>query len=68
MTGWTEERRHRQAQCIRDWRPWTRSTGPRTEAGKARVARNADKGKGHAKMDRQAETELRALLAQFCRR
>jgi hypothetical protein len=29
---------------IKTWRPWERSTGPRTEAGKAVVAYNAWKG------------------------
>jgi hypothetical protein len=42
--GWTEARRRRQAALIRAWRPWTRSTGPRTAEGKAKVARNGYKG------------------------
>ena len=42
--GWTLERRARQAERIRTWRPWEQSTGPRTEGGKAVVARNAWKG------------------------
>ncbi len=42
--GWTPERRAQQAQAIRRWRPWDQSTGPRTVEGKARAARNADKG------------------------
>ena len=29
---------------IRTWRPWEQSTGPKTEAGKARAAHNAFKG------------------------
>ena len=44
--GWTLERRARQAKAIRRWRPWRRSTGPRTAEGKAGSARNADRG-GH---------------------
>ena len=44
MNGWNQERRQRQAALIRNWRPWKQSTGPKTEAGKARVARNAFKG------------------------
>jgi len=40
----TPERRARQAELIRTWRPWEKSTGPRTKAGKARVARNPWKG------------------------
>ena len=42
--GWTPERRARQAELIRTWRPWEKSTGPRTKAGKARAARNPWKG------------------------
>ena len=44
MNGWTPERRQRQAAAIQQWRPWERSTGPKTPAGKARVARNPYKG------------------------
>lgn len=42
--GWTLERRSRQAEMIRNWKPWERSTGPRTAEGKAVVARNGYKG------------------------
>ena len=38
--GWTPERRARQAARARLTQPWRHSTGPRTEAGKARVAMN----------------------------
>jgi hypothetical protein len=39
--AWTPERRARQSDLIRCVRPWSRSTGPRTAAGKARSSRNA---------------------------
>ena len=42
--GWTPERRARQAELIRRWKPWERSTGPRTAEGRATSARNGDKG------------------------
>ena len=42
--NWTPERRARQAAFLRTLKPWLRSTGPRTTAGKARSARNAYKG------------------------
>ena len=42
--GWTLERRRRQGERIRIWKPWERSTGPRTQAGKERVSQNAWKG------------------------
>lgn len=44
MNGWTAERRQRQAALIQNWQPWNQSTGPKSEAGKDRVARNAFKG------------------------
>jgi hypothetical protein len=47
--GWTPERRARQAALIRGWMPWRRSTGPRTETGKARVATNALKHGGRSR-------------------
>lgn len=56
--GWTLERRQRQAEIIRTWCPWKSSTGPRTESGKATVARNAWKGGRRAHM-----REVRKALA-----
>ena len=44
MNGWTPKRRRRQAKLIQNWQPWTHSRGPRSASGKARSARNADKG------------------------
>jgi hypothetical protein len=43
--GWTDERRAKQAEAIRRWKPWERSTGPKTEGGKAASSRNAYKGR-----------------------
>lgn len=47
-SGWSPERRARQAASIRRWRPWMTSTGPRTRAGKARSAQNSYKHGGRA--------------------
>ena len=41
MRRWTQEERDRQAELIRKSKIWEHSTGPRTEPGKAVVARNA---------------------------
>ncbi len=38
---WTEERRQRQREAIRRWKPWAGSTGPRTLPGKMRSCMNA---------------------------
>jgi hypothetical protein len=58
--GWTPERRARQAQLIQRWKPWERSTGPRTPEGKARVSRNGYKG-GTRAILRELARVLRAL-------
>lgn len=39
--GWTPERRAQQAVRIREQKPWLKSTGPKSAAGKAAVSRNA---------------------------
>jgi len=39
--GWTPERRARQAVLIKRWKPWTKSTGPVTDEGKAASSQNA---------------------------
>ena len=43
-TTWTPERRARQAELIRTWKPWEQATGPKSSEGKARVAANAWRG------------------------
>lgn len=58
--GWTPQRRARQRELIRNWKPWERSTGPRTAAGKAQVSRNAYKGA----MRRMLRALRRALREQ----
>jgi hypothetical protein len=58
MNGWTLERRQRQAEMIRQWRPWEQSTGPRTEEGKQASARRGYKG-GFKEMLRELRQALR---------
>ena len=47
---WTTERRLKQSLMIRTWKPWERSTGPKTPEGKAVAARNPWKGGHRAKL------------------
>lgn len=60
-SGWSDARRARHAAAIRRWKPWAKSTGPRTVDGKAKSAQNAYKYGGRA-----IETRLmhQALAAQ----
>ena len=39
-TRWTPELRAQQSAAIQRWKPWEKSTGPRTERGKAASAAN----------------------------
>jgi hypothetical protein len=65
--GWTPERKARQAALIRTWKPWAKSTGPRTEEGKARAARNGDKG-GEWKVELDKVRELKQTVGELLRR
>lgn len=56
--GWTPERRAKQAEAIRPWKPWDRSTEPETEEGKAASSRNADKGGTKSKASLQLLGQL----------
>ena len=58
--AWTAERRAKQSEMIHKWQPWDQSTGPRTDAGNAKVARNADKGGGWREM-----REIRKFYNQY---
>jgi len=59
MNGWTPERKKRAAELIQRWRPWEKSTGPKTDNGKVVVSRNALKHGG-----RSAETlQVRRILS-----
>jgi hypothetical protein len=61
---WTPERRRRQAELIKSWKPWEKSTGPRTSEGKARVSRNAWRGGTRTQL-RHLSKDLNAELASM---
>lgn len=60
-SGWTPERRAKQAEAIRRNQPWLKSTGPRTAEGKAISSRNADRG-GYRRLARARQSMMRARL------
>jgi hypothetical protein len=59
--GWTPERRARQAELIQSWRPWERSTGPKSAIGKSNSSRNAYKDSLRVKL-RKWHLEVNAIL------
>lgn len=63
MRHWTQEERERQATLIRNWKPWLRSTGPTSDAGKGRVSQNA---LAHGAYSQQAKSTA-AQIADFIR-
>ncbi len=56
--GWLPERRARQAELSRRWRPWEKSSGPRSGAGKAVASGDAYKG-GTWRLLRELSSALR---------
>ena len=54
---WTLEQRKQKSELIRQWQPWNRSTGAKTNEGKAISSRNAFKGGYYLELK-----ELRKLL------
>ena len=62
MPRWTPEARAAQAAKIRNWQPWTNSTGPRTVAGKERCKLNAEKHGSYSADARREQQYLNALL------
>jgi hypothetical protein len=40
----TPDHRRLRAKLIRKWKPWEKSTGPKTPKGKAKVSRNGYRG------------------------
>ena len=62
-SDWTAERRAKQSEAIRRWRPWEQSTGPQSDDGKASASRNADKG-GRREALRAEVREMRAMMAE----
>ena len=55
----TPEHRRLMGELIRRWKPWEKSTGPKSAEGKAKAARNPYKGG-----ERQMLRELRRVLRE----
>ncbi len=61
---WTQEQRAVLALQVHNWKPWTRSAGPKSPEGKAKVSRNGWKG-GKRPARRSAILQLKAAIAAF---
>ena len=59
----TPEHRQRRSEMIHRWKPWERSTGPRTPQGKARASMNRWRG-GQREALRALTREFDELLEQ----
>ena len=57
----TPEHRRLRSELIRRWRPWEKSTGPRTPEGKARSSRNRWRG-GQREQFRTLMRELNTVF------
>ena len=63
--GWSQERKAKQRKAIYAWRPWEKSTGPKTKAGKEAVARNAWKHGNRSRATLEQLAEFRRLLGEW---
>lgn len=61
--NWSPERRQQQALRCRQFQPWTKSTGPRTELGKARSSLNSRSNRN--KRDAQNFDIVAALVMEI---
>ena len=57
----TPEHRRLRAELIKRWRPWEKSTGPKTTEGKAIVAQNGFRGSPRATL--RAAREIEQLIS-----
>ena len=64
--GWTLERKTAQRAAIYRWRPWEKSTGPKSAAGKAAVSSNARKHGARSQSVRREMQALRKLIQDCC--
>jgi hypothetical protein len=63
ITQWTPEQRAEQAAIIRQRRPWEKSTGPRTVAGKMKASMNATKHGTRSRGAQALREAVRSTLA-----
>ena len=59
---WTDEARVKQAERIKTWKPWLKSTGPQTEEGKSVSSMNALKTGAHSADMRELEAIIKELI------
>ena len=64
MNGWTKERKQSQAEKIKQWKPWKKSTGAKTKQGKAKSSQNALKHGFRSKNQIEKRKELNNLIKQ----
>lgn len=63
--GWTPERKAAMRKQIYRWRPWDKSTGPKSKTGKDAVARNALKHGHRSRAAREYLREMREILEKL---
>jgi hypothetical protein len=60
--GWTLERRAKQAEMIRKWKPWEKSTGAKTAEGKLRSSQNSKTHGAYTEENREMKIIICKLI------
>ena len=60
--GWTQERRQKQSEAIKRWKPWEKSTGAKTIEGKEKSSMNAYKHGGKGKYIEEIKSFLNKYI------
>ena len=64
-SGWTDERKAKQREAIQRWKPWEKSTGPRTERGKSEARANLAYARFKQATKDMTTRQLLALVKQI---
>jgi hypothetical protein len=64
MRKWTREERDKQSELIRGWKPWARSTGPKTSQGKTASSKNALAHGAYSYLAKEEARQISGLLKE----
>lgn len=65
MRQWTAEERRHQARLINTWKPWMRSSGPKTLDGKHKSSKNAYIHGGYGQESKAIRRTISNIIREY---